>query len=316
METEVSDVNNQPRPKIGLALGAGIARGWAHIGVLERLERAGIRPDIICGTSIGALVGGTYAAGKLEVLDHWARQMTRGRMLRYLDIGLGSGGMLGGRRLKRTLQEHLAGIDIEDLPCRFASVTTELATGHEIWLQKGNLAEAITASYAMPGIFPPVNVNGRWLVDGAMVNPVPVSVCRALGARLVIAVNLNSDTFGTNNLAAQMIDEDLKFDELLQRIRANPDEMLSPSALVMRQVFGKAEDSPSIFSVLLGTLNIVQDRLNRSRMAGDPADIDIAPRLGHVGLLEFDRAEEAIEEGRNAVERALPALADAYAILA
>lgn len=316
MKTEVNNVTGLPKPKIGLALGAGIARGWAHIGVLERLRAAGIEPDIICGTSIGALVGGTYAAGKIEVLDHWARQMTRGRMLRYIDIGLGSGGMLGGRRLRRTLQEHCGGINIEDLPCRFAAVTTELATGHEIWLQKGDLVDAISASYALPGIFPPVNVNNRWLVDGAMVNPVPVSVCRALGARLVIAVNLNNDTFGTSNLAAQMIDEDLNFEELVQRIRASPDEMLSPSALVMRQVFGKAEDSPSIFSVLLGTLNIVQDRLNRSRMAGDPADIDIAPRLGHIGLLEFDRADEAIEEGRAAVERALPALADAYAILA
>lgn len=309
-------MENSGRPKIGLALGAGIARGWAHIGVLERLTAAGIAPDIICGTSIGALVGGTHAAGKLHVLEDWARKMTRGRMLRYLDLGLGRGGILGGNRLRRTLQEQCAGIMIEDLPCRFAAVTTELATGHEIWLQKGSLVDSITASYALPGVFPPVNVNGRWLVDGAMVNPVPVSVCRALGARLVIAVNLNSDTFGTSNLATEMIDENLKFDELLSRIRANPDEMLSPSALVMRQMFGHAEDSPSIFSVLLGTLNIVQDRLNRSRMAGDPADIDIAPRLGHIGLLEFDRAEEAIEEGRAAVERALPALADAYAILA
>lgn len=309
-------MENSGRPKIGLALGAGIARGWAHIGVLERLTAAGIAPDIICGTSIGALVGGTHAAGKLDALEDWARKMTRGRMLRYLDLGLGRGGILGGNRLRRTLQEQCAGIMIEDLPCRFAAVTTELATGHEIWLQKGSLVDAITASYALPGVFPPVNVNGRWLVDGAMVNPVPVSVCRALGARLVIAVNLNSDTFGTSNLATEMIDENLKFDELLSRIRANPDEMLSPSALVMRQMFGRAEDSPSIFSVLLGTLNIVQDRLNRSRMAGDPADIDIAPKLGHIGLLEFDRAEEAIEEGRAAVERALPALADAYAILA
>ncbi len=309
-------MENIGRPKIGLALGAGIARGWAHIGVLERLTAAGIAPDIICGTSIGALVGGTHVAGKLDALEDWARKMTRGRMLRYLDLGLGRGGILGGNRLRRTLQEQCAGIMIEDLPCRFAAVTTELATGHEIWLQKGSLVDAITASYALPGVFPPVNVNGRWLVDGAMVNPVPVSVCRALGARLVIAVNLNSDTFGTSNLATEMIDENLKFDELLSRIRANPDEMLSPSALVMRQMFGRAEDSPSIFSVLLGTFNIVQDRLNRSRMAGDPADIDIAPKLGHIGLLEFDRAEEAIEEGRAAVERALPALADAYAILA
>lgn len=304
------------KPVIGLALGAGIARGWAHIGVIQRLEEAGIRPDIICGTSIGALVGGTYAAGKADVLEKWARELTRGRMLRYLDLAFGSGGLIGGKKLVRRLEEDCGDIRIEEMGTRFAAVTTELATGHEIWVRTGPLVPALTASYALPGIFPPVKVGGRWLVDGAMVNPVPVSVCRALGARLVIAVNLNGDVFGKNNLAADLIDEDLQFGDLLDRIKENPGKSLKPSTMMLRQIFGREEGAPSVFSVMMSSINIVQDRLNRSRMAGDPADVSIEPRLGHIGLLEFDRAQEAIQEGRDAVERALPSLADAYAVLA
>jgi NTE family protein len=304
------------KPVIGLALGAGIARGWAHIGVIQRLEEAGIKPDIICGTSIGALVGGTYAAGKADVLEKWARELTRGRMFRYLDLALGSGGLIGGKKLVRRLEEDCGDIRIEEMGIRFAAVTTELATGHEIWVRDGPLVPALTASYALPGIFPPVRIGDRWLVDGAMVNPVPVSVCRALGARLVIAVNLNGDVFGKNNLAADLIDEDLQFGDLLDRIQKDPRKALNPSTMMIRQIFGREEGAPSVFSVMMSSINIVQDRLNRSRMAGDPADVSIEPRLGHIGLLEFDRAQEAILEGREAAERALPSLADAYAVLA
>ena len=293
------------KPLIGLALGAGIARGWAHIGVLQRLEEAGLRPDIICGTSIGALVGGVYSAGRMEVLDNWARELTRGRMVRYLDLAFGSGGLIGGKKLVRRLEEDCGDIRIEEMSTRFAAVTTELATGHEIWVRNGPLVPALTASYALPGIFPPVKIEGRWLVDGAMVNPVPVSVCRALGARLVVAVNLNGDVFGKNNLAAELIDEDLHFGDLLERIRENPSKALNPTTMMIRQIFGRDEGAPSVFSVMMSSINIVQDRLNRSRMAGDPADVSVEPRLGHIGLLEFDRAEEAIAEGRAAAERAL-----------
>lgn len=304
------------KPVIGLALGAGIARGWAHIGVIQRLEEAGIKPDIICGTSIGALVGGTYAAGKADVLEKWARELTKGRMFRYLDLALGSGGLIGGKKLVRRLEEDCGDVRIEEMGIKFAAVTTELATGHEIWVRSGPLVPALTASYALPGIFPPVKVDDRWLVDGAMVNPVPVSVCRALGARLVIAVNLNGDVFGKNNLAADLIDEDLQFGDLLDRIQNNPSKALNPSTMMLRQIFGREEGAPSVFSVMMSSINIVQDRLSRSRMAGDPADVSIEPRLGHIGLLEFDRAQEAIMEGREAAERALPSLADAYAVLA
>ncbi|HCX69529.1 MAG TPA: hypothetical protein DHK64_18930, partial [Rhodobiaceae bacterium] len=183
------------RPKIGIALGAGVARGWTHIGVLKTLNRAGIDADIVSGTSIGALVGGCHAAGKLEPLEEFARSLTRRRMLSLLDFRFRSSGLIGDTKLTELMREHLTDIRIEDLEKRFVGVATELTTGHELWLHHGNLIQAIRASYSLPGVFSPIAVDGRWLIDGALVNPVPVSVARALGARVVIAVNLNNDPF-------------------------------------------------------------------------------------------------------------------------
>lgn len=300
-------------PKIGLAMGSGVARGWAHIGVLQALEQNGIQPDIICGTSIGALVGGTYLAGKMSTLADWALGLNRMRLVRYLDVQFGGGGLIAGRRLTALLQEHLQGTAIESLKKPFVAVATELATGHEYWVQKGSLVDAIRASYALPGVFSPVQVDSRWLVDGALVNPVPVSVCRALGARLVIAVNLNADVFGKSRVGA-----DRKPDEK----SAFPEERglegltgTTPGNIVMRQLFGHDKSGPSMFSVMVGSLNIIQDRLSRSRLAGDPPDVVVTPRLGNIGLLEFHRAEEAIAEGILSVERAMPSLKDALAVL-
>ena len=184
------------RPSIGLALGGGAARGFAHIGVMNTLLAHGIVPDVIVGTSIGAVVGGCYAAKQLGNLETWARTLTVRSVLSYLDISLSGSGLIRGGHLSKQLESSLAGTRIDDLPMRFAAIATEFNTGHEIWLTRGRLAEALRASYALPGIFPPVLIGGRWLVDGALVNPVPVSAARALGARLVIAVNLNSDLFG------------------------------------------------------------------------------------------------------------------------
>ena len=301
-----------PRPLIGLALGSGVARGWAHIGVLHALAAAGIRPDIVVGTSIGALVGGVYSANKLPVLEDWARSLSRRGIWRYLDLRFSGGGLIGGERLAGVLDEHLGGIQVEHLPLRYASVATELATGHEIWLRKGRLTDAVRASYALPGVFTPIRTDEGWLVDGALVNPVPVSVCRALGARLVIAVNLNADVFGKSRAQDPTHDPGL---DLFGNGDNGVLSALKPQAIIARQLFGRDRDVPSLFSVMVGSLNIVQDRLSRSRLAGDPPDVTIAPRLGDVGLLEFDRAEEMIDEGRAAAERALPFLREALAVI-
>ncbi|OUR77534.1 hypothetical protein A9Q83_10355 [Alphaproteobacteria bacterium 46_93_T64] len=301
-----------PPPKIGIALGSGVARGWAHIGVLRRLEKEGIKPDVVCGTSIGALVGGLYLADELDLLERWARDLGKSSMFRFLDLRLSGGGLISGKKLYRLIDDAVGGVKIESLPVPFAAITTELGTGHEIWLRQGQLTSAINASYALPGLFSPQNIDDRWLIDGALTNPVPVSVCRALGARLVIAVNLNADVFGMTSVGEETgtsdIAPDLNNGGLLSGVS-------SPLNLLKHRFFDKTGTAPSIFGVMMSSLNIVQDRLSRSRLAGDPPDVTIAPRLAHRGLLEFDKADEMIKEGENAVERALPFLHHALTVL-
>ncbi len=277
------------RPRIGLALGSGAGRGWAHIGVLRALKEAGIVPDVIAGSSVGALAGGAYAADRLEDLADWATGITRRRMFGFLDLKFWSNGLIGGGRLAEQLRRSFGALQIEELPLRFAAIATEIGTGHEIWLTRGSLVDAMRASYALPGILPPVKIAGRWLMDGAVVNPIPVSAARALGARVVIAVNLNSDLLGRGTVIQ--------------------DHAVDPPA-------DDAADAPRRFSrVMIEAFNIAQDRIARSRLAGDPPDLVIAPKLGHIGLFEFHRAEEAIKVGAEAAERALPELRQAIAAL-
>jgi NTE family protein len=300
------------KPIIGLALGGGMARGWAHIGVIRALKDIGIVPDVICGTSVGALVGGAYLAGHLDALEAWTRSLNRRRLLGYLDLLSGGPGLMGGKRLVKEMERYFTGMKIEDLGSRFCAVCTELATGHEIWLQSGDLVTSIQASYALPGVFPPMKVDGRWLIDGALVNPVPVSVCRAMGARLVLAVTLSGDSFGKSNLqeGERMVAE--------EENGSNGGPLwttLSPQRLLMRQLFGTGSGPPGIGTVMLGALNIVMDRLSRSRMAGDPPDVLISPRIGHVSLLDFDKADEMVRLGREAVLVATPYLDEALSIL-
>jgi NTE family protein len=299
-----SHMTGKAAVKIGLALGGGAARGWAHIGVLKALEKAGIRPDIIAGTSIGAVVGGCYAADHLENLERWALELTPKRIFGYLDFNFAGTGLISGQRLCGRLERHLGDRNIEDLGTRFTAVATEIGTGHEHWLSRGRLVDAVRASYALPGVFKPVKVNGRWLFDGALVNPIPVSVCRALGARYVIAINLNFDILGRGSVIS--MPETFQADEEEQPA---PDEMKQEKrgvrALLQRQILGHADGAPGISTVMVDALNIVQDRIARSRLAGDPPDTMISPKLSDIGLFDFHRAEEAIERGAYAVERQL-----------
>ncbi len=188
------------KPLIGIALGGGAARGWAHIGVLKTLIEAGLEPDIVAGTSIGAVAGACYVTGRLNALEDFAGGLTRRRVFGFLDFNFAGSGLISGQRLNSRLESHLQEFTIEQLDRKFVAVATELGTGHEVWLNKGSLVNALRASFSLPGIFRPVKINGRWLMDGALVNPIPVSVCRALGARIVIAVNLNSDVIGKGSI--------------------------------------------------------------------------------------------------------------------
>lgn len=269
-----------PQTKIALALGGGAARGWAHIGVLRALDEDGIEIGMIAGTSIGALVGGCYLAGKLDELEEFARSLTMRRMVGFLDFVIGGGGLLGGMRLSKRMREHLSDIQIEDLDRPFTAVATEISTGHEVWIHSGSLSTAIHASYALPGIFQPVDCNGRTLVDGALVNPVPVSVCRAHEAPLVIAVNLHYDLYGRSAVVKHSASKK-PHDPTAQSV---PD----PNDRTTRL---------GVANVMVEAFNIIQDRISRARLAGDPPDLLLMPRLSDIGLSEFHRANEAIDRG-------------------
>lgn len=271
--------------RIALALGGGAARGWAHIGVLRALDEAGVKIGMIAGTSIGALVGGCYLAGKLDELEEFARSLTMRRIAGLLDLTIGGGGLFGGMRLTKRMQEHLEGLRVENLDHPFIAVATELRTGHEVWIHQGDLVTALRSSYALPGIFEPVQCNGRTLIDGALVNPVPVSVCRAYEQALVVAVNLNYDLFGRSAVVKHA---------------ASPHAGSAPPV--------ERAPRPGLPGVMVQAFNIIQDRISRSRLAGDPPDLMLHPRINDIGLSEFHRASEAIDRGYQETRARIPEL--------
>jgi NTE family protein len=291
--------------KIGLALGGGSARGWAHIGVLRALAEAGIVPDIVAGTSIGAVVGGCYVAGELDALEGFARDLTRRKVLSFLDFNFSGSGLINGNRLCDVLNERLSEVAIESMDRRFVAVATEIGTGNEIWLARGPLVEAMRASYALPGIFRPVKIEGRWLFDGALVNPVPVSVCRALGANYVIAVSVGADYGGRGTVVPHVepigLDEDMDEPPPAEGLFARNSRTVKK--LLQRQLFGRKDNTPGISRVMMDALNIVQDRISRSRLAGDPPDAMILPRMPTFGLFDFHQADGMIAAGHAATQR-------------
>lgn len=291
-----------PGIKIGLALGSGSSRGWAHIGVLRALADQGIAPDIVCGTSVGALVGAAYAAGNLSNLETWILSLSKLQIATFFNLSTAFTGFVNTNRLHGFLSEHVAAPSamIEDCACSFGAVATDLQSGREVWFTKGSLLEAVWASMALPGLFPAIRHGERWLVDGGLVNPVPVTVCRALGADVVIAVNLNGDIVGKHFSRSQKAPESES--DVTSRISSLVREYAAP-------FFAFAEEEaepPSLIDAIAGSVNIAQERITRSRLAGDPPDILLSPKLSHIGLLEFHRAQEAIDEGQNCVHRMLP----------
>ena len=293
-------------PRIGLALGAGAARGWAHIGALHELNAMGLVPDVVVGSSIGALVGGCYAAGRLAELESFARSLNRRRVFGLLDFSFSGAGLIGGDRLRVRLQESIGATRIEDLPVRFAGVATELGTGHEVWLRRGSLIDAMRASYALPGVFEPVRLGRRWLIDGAVVNPVPVSVARALGAERVVALSIAIDGAGRGATRHDGIEA-----ELLEEIEEDAPPATRRIAGLLRRNRSNA-NAPGLASVMVNAFNITQDRLMRSRLAGDPPDVLINLKVGQIGVFDFDRAEELVALGREAVRRARDDLAECF----
>ena len=302
-------------PKLGLALGSGSARGWAHIGVLQALQEAGVKPDVVCGSSIGALVGAAYAGGELERFADWVQGLGMRDVFGFMDFNL-AGGMLKGEKLIDFWRRNFADFDIEASPMPFGAVATDLHSGAEVWLRHGSIADAVRASIALPGLFTPVQRDdGRLLVDGGLVNPVPASLARAMGADIVICVDLNVDILHRHMHPLAVVPEPdatapdttpapapepTRGNEWMRRLKfwgGTPEGGAPP-----------APRQPSVLDVVMTSVNIMQMRITRSRMAGDPPEVIIAPRLAHLGLLDFHRASEAIDEGRRAAQAALPQL--------
>ena len=305
--------HSRRHPQIGLALGSGAARGWAHIGIIEALLDAGIEPKIVCGSSMGALVGAAYVAGRLTNLRDWAEAVSWREIIRLMDIRLSGGGVIDGKQIVEFLRDLDISAPIESYPKKFAALATDLVTGREIWLQSGPIDTAVRASISIPGIIRPAEHEGQWLLDGGLVNPVPVSTCRALGAEIIIAVNVNGEL-----LARRFDKKPLKqFDKTTKRI---PNEFLTqlhsqmPAAirqqidLLAPKLLQPEARTPGYFQVIATAINIMQDHITRTRLAGEPPHVLLVPRMGKIGLLDFNRAKEAIAEGRACVERALPLL--------
>jgi NTE family protein len=328
--------------KIGLALGSGAARGWAHIGVIQALEEMGIKIDVVSGCSIGSYVGATYASGKLIELAEWVESLTEWQVFALMGVGFQKGGLVNGLKVFKALQENFSYETFEELKKPFAAVATDLYSGREVNFISGSVIEAVRASCAIPGLFPPLLFDNRWLVDGGVVNPVPVNMCRMLGADIVIAVNLSAD-FRPQSIVNNPIDhgnnqkktsdffkrshqqiqqwfknsEDTDTESNDQTLIAEQ-EALTEECLEMLESANieqqKTEDvlsenlvvvppAPSIINAMSGSLDILSARVTRSRLAGDPPDILIEPQLRDFGMMEFYRATELIKHGRNSVER-------------
>ena len=301
------------KPRIGLALGSGSARGWSHIGVIEALGEAGIVPDIIAGCSIGSLVGAAYAMGKLTELKAFALSLTWREIAKLMDVRLSSGGLVEGGEVVALLRSLGISGAIETARVPYAAVATDLRSGREQWMREGPIETAVRASISLPGIFSPAQRDGHFLVDGGLVNPVPVSAARALGADVVIAVNLNGDLVGRYGftpkagIEAQQTSAAGSTPEFISRlVEGMPALLKMPAATLLPKLVPQASETPGYFDVLMNSINIMQDQITRARMAGEPPHVALVPRLESVKMLEFNRAAEAIAEGRACVEQALP----------
>lgn len=301
-------------PRIGIALGSGSFRGWAHLGVLRALGELGVRPDVVCGCSVGALVGAAWLEGRLDALEEWALNLGTLEFARLFDVDLGGGAFVDRERLARVLGARVCPAErrIEEFEARYAAVATDLTNGKEVWFTEGSVHEAVRASMSLPGIFPAVPHDGGWLVDGGLVNPVPVSLCRALGADRVIAVNLNGGIAGrywngggrAGNGGGLVGAVRTRLKSVTARLGGDEGETVEGEPeLTPRAPVAASTRAPGLFDSVFGSVHIVQDRITRSRMAGDPPDVLITPRLSKVGLLDYARARDCIDEGRASVRR-------------
>lgn len=302
-----------PRPKIGLALGSGSARGWCHIGIIEALNERGIAPDIVCGCSIGAMVGAASVADKMTPLKEWVLALKWREIASAVRVRLAGGGLIDGDVFKDLMVKLSIDAPIESYTTQFAAVATDFATGREIWLQNGPIHEAVRASMAMPGVFSPSRHGEGWLLDGGLVNPIPVSTCRAMGASFIIAVNLNDNLVDDGSKASvarpcppeQPITQSPMLEGLVQKV---PPSLQPHISRITPNLQASKPIAPGVFEVFETSINIMQQKITRSRLSRETPDVTLVPHLKRVGLFDFESAHEAITEGHACVEHAMPAL--------
>ncbi len=305
--------------RIGLALGSGSARGWAHLGVLEAIDELGIELHCIAGCSIGALVGGVHAAGGGGALRELVLGLDWKELLRVVDPVLPRSGLLDGRKVAAALAELIPAREIAELPLPFRALATDLFTGDEVQLATGDLLEAVRASISVPGLFTPVERDGRTLVDGGLANPVPVNVARDMGAEFVIAVDINH--FNVQAQAPAARPSPLLVKALATMDREAPDRPVHPIRQGIDQALARfraaakpkleqwvdEQSAPRLYEVLLTSLSIMEVRIGAARLASEPADLLLRPQVGAIRFHEYQRGEEAMAEGyREAMTKLAP----------
>ena len=298
--------------KVGLALGSGSARGFSHIGIIDCLLDQGIVPDVVAGTSIGSIVGACYVTGHLDRLRKQALAINGLNWTTFFNPSFSIDGWINLHQMQMFLVK--SGVErkqkrIEDLKIPFGTVTCDLMSGKEIWITKGPVFDSVWPSMAMPGVFPPVEgPEGRWYIDGGIVNPVPVSLCRALGADVVIAVNLNNDLLRRVDIKKQEKAEHKKKPSEVAKIFAKAKNLIPA---IKKEVESDKPKPPDFFETISRSINIAQDRITKTRLAGDPPEIILCPKVSDIGLLETYRAEEAIRAGYKCCEANIAAIKDA-----
>jgi NTE family protein len=293
------------RKTVGLVLGCGSSRGWAHIGAIEALIDENIPIDLIVGCSIGSYVGAIYASGSIKSLRKYVLQMDGKKIFSYFDIVLPRSGLLDGtKKLRELFLMHTDVQKFSELKIPVMMVATDLETGQKVVLKSGNILDALRASMSMPGLFAPARVKNRWLVDGGLVDPVPVSVARAIGADIVIAVDLSSGTISKQKRRIQKfrsektpVEQDENKNELIRKLSEYYENAESSFKNKINDLFKKEESTPDIIETVTTSINIMQDRITRINLAVTPPDVLIQPHLGELKLLDFDQVEHTIEEG-------------------
>jgi len=288
---------------VGLALGSGGARGWSHIGVLRELDAMGLQPDVIAGASMGALVGAIHAGDALDALEDWATGLTARDFFGMLDVKLSSGGLVQGTEILTVIRHLVAAERIEDLAVPLALVATDMATGREVWMTEGDLAQAVRASVALPGVISPYRIGEKWFLDGGLTNPLPVTACRILGAEVVIAANPNGRFDGTF-WAEREAEMPAFWKSWGERLRDLP--------AALSGLFEHADAdavTPQYLDVIAASIDIMTDGIRRAKLAGDPPHVLLDAHLSKLSVLDFHRASEAIAEGRRIVKENAEAIA-------